>query len=157
MDYKICHEFFREKSKFLPPHLLVLIRKIISANELVSEIILISLFLFIFIPMNLGQVYINEFLASNVATNPDNHDFDDYSDWLELYNAGDEPVGLGGYFLTDNLNQPAKWLIPANTIIEAKGFLFFWADGRDDVPGKSYIGPWTTQWGPGLQERFTLY
>jgi hypothetical protein len=103
-----------------------------------------------------GQLYINEFLASNVITNPDNHDFDDYSDWLELYNDGDSTVDLGGYFLTDNLNRPGKWRIPANTVIGAKGFLFFWADGHDDVPGKTYIRPWMLQWPPNLPISYTF-
>jgi hypothetical protein len=38
-------------------------------------------------------VYINEFLASNVTTNPDIVDFDDYSDWIQL-NGDGEQLGL---------------------------------------------------------------
>ena len=37
--------------------------------------ILSTIFLLGFIQESLGQIYINEFLASNVTTNPDNHDF----------------------------------------------------------------------------------
>ena len=32
------------------------------------------------------QIYINEFLSSNVSNNADIVDFDDFSDWIELYN-----------------------------------------------------------------------
>mgnify|MGYP003325246221 CR=1 FL=1 len=39
-------------------------------------------------------VIINEFLASNVTSNPEMIDFDDYSDWIELYNMGNDPAIL---------------------------------------------------------------
>ena len=100
------------------------------------------------------QIFINEFLASNVITNPDNCDFDDYSDWLELYNAGNTVIDLGGWFLTDNLNNPTKWQIPDGTRIDSGGYLLFWADGRNEVPGKHHIRPWTVTWGQGMQETF---
>jgi len=84
------------------------------------------------------QLYINEFLASNITANPEIVDFDDYSDWLEIYNAENDSVDLGGYYLTDNLNDTTKWQIPAGTFIASKGFIRFWADGEDDVPGNLY-------------------
>ena len=36
------------------------------------------------------------------------YDFDDYSDWIELYNPGATPYSLNGFFLTDNLADPLK-------------------------------------------------
>jgi hypothetical protein len=39
-------------------------------------------------------------------------------------------VGVGGFFLTDNLNNPTRWTIPLNTTIPAGGTLLFWADGE---------------------------
>ena len=49
---------------------------------------------------NNKAILINEFLATNVSVDADIVDFDDYSDWIELYN--DEPVNvdISGYFLT---------------------------------------------------------
>ena len=84
------------------------------------------------------RIFINEFLASNVSTDADIVDFDDYSDWIELYNDEDYDVDIGGYFITDNLNNPMRWQFPSSTIIKAKGFLRLWADGHDDVPGHTY-------------------
>jgi len=84
------------------------------------------------------KIFINEFLASNVSVDADIVDFDDYSDWIELYNDENSDVDLGGYFLTDDFNQPTRWEIPSGTIIEAKGYLRFWADGYDDIPGHTY-------------------
>ena len=88
------------------------------------------------------DIYINEFLASNVSVDADIVDFDDYSDWLELYNDGDTGVDLGGYYLTDDPDRPDRWRIPENTLIPAKGFLRLWADGYDDAPGNTYWRPW---------------
>ena len=82
-------------------------------------------------------VYINEFLASNVYTNPEIADFNDFSDWLELYNAGNSDVDMGGYFITDKKAIPCKWQLPPGTVIKAHGALLIWADGYNEVPGKS--------------------
>ncbi len=100
-----------------------------------------------------NRVFINEFLASNVTTNPDMVDFGDFSDWIELYNDEDFMVDISGYYLTDDLNDVTKWKIPENTLIPSKGFFFLWADGENDIPGQNYVREWwphkipyTTQW-----------
>ncbi|MBE0535739.1 MAG: lamin tail domain-containing protein [Phycisphaerae bacterium] len=75
---------------------------------------------------------INEILARNVATEPPDPQ-GQYEDWLEIYNYGDEPVDIGGMYLTDDLNRPAMWRIPADqpeaTTIAGRGYLIIWADG----------------------------
>ncbi|MEJ2055249.1 MAG: lamin tail domain-containing protein, partial [Calditrichaceae bacterium] len=111
---------------------------------------------FIFIHVLIAQtphIYINEFLASNLTTNPDMVDFGDFSDWIELYNDEDTDVNIGGFYITDDFSLPAKWQIPPNTIIPAKGFYLIWADDFNDIPGQHYIREWwphnipyTTQW-----------
>jgi len=75
-----------------------------------------------------AQVVINEFLASNSSSIVD-PDYNENSDWVELYNAGSTAVDLGGYTLTDNLDDREKWKIPSGTQIKSKGFLLIWADG----------------------------
>ena len=55
-----------------------------------------------------AQIVINEFLASNTGSIVD-PDYQESADWLELYNAGASPVNIGGYFLTDNLNDKFIW------------------------------------------------
>ena len=98
-------------------------------------------------------IVINEFLASNVTTNPDMVDFGDFSDWIELYNNLDHEADLSGYYLTDDLNDQRKWQIPQNTVILSKDFYFLWADGENDIPGQNYLRTWwpnnisyITQW-----------
>lgn len=73
------------------------------------------------------SLYINEFMASNSTTFAD--EFGEYDDWIEIFNAGTEPVWLGDKYLSDNLNNPAKWAFP-DTTISAGGFLIVWADGQ---------------------------
>ena len=41
---------------------------------------------------------------------------------IELHNPSDSPVEIGGWFLTDNTNDPKKWRIPNETIIPAHGY-----------------------------------
>ena len=79
-----------------------------------------------------NQLLINEILVSNTATNLD-PDYSAFSDWIEIYNAADQAIDLSGFYLTDDLNDPTKWQIPSDTIIEPEGFLLFWADGQDDT------------------------
>jgi len=82
-----------------------------------------------------AEVKINEFMSFNVSTYPDMCDYDNFSDWIELYNDADEAVSLSGYYLSDNLNKPTKWEIPADAVIPANGFLIIWADEYNDKPG----------------------
>jgi parallel beta-helix repeat protein len=102
---------------------------------------IIFFFLIVFNFASAQQIYINEFMASNTTINPDIVDFDDYSDWVEIYNAENYDVDLSGYHITDNLNRPTKWQIPDGAVISAKGFIRLWADGMDDGPGSYYDRP----------------
>jgi hypothetical protein len=99
------------------------------------------------VPPLAAQPVINEFMASNLSTHPDNSDFDDYSDWIELHNPDDAEVSLAGHYLTDDLSQPFKWLIPGNSVIPANGYLMFRADGFDAAPGETRLRgyyPWAS-------------
>ncbi len=77
-----------------------------------------------------AQVVVNELLASN-AVNLADPDFQQYSDWVELYNAGGSPADLSGWHLTDNQNDPLKWTFPTGTVLPAGGFLLLWTDGEN--------------------------
>ena len=79
-----------------------------------------------------GQVVINEFSCSNM-TLTDN--FGDTPDWIELYNAGGTSVSLSGYFLSDKLSNPTKWIVPAGITIGANSFIKIWASGKNTVVG----------------------
>jgi hypothetical protein len=94
-----------------------------------------ALFFFPLIASVNAQVRITEFLADNVSTNPDMYDFDDFSDWIELHNEGSSTIDLSGYSLTGNLNNPKKSIIPSGVSIPAGGYLLFWADKHNSIPG----------------------
>jgi len=86
-----------------------------------------------------SQIYINEFLASNISATVDSSDYLTTSDWIELYNAGPEEVNLEGYSLSDNSNETKKWVIPPGVIIPPNGYFLFWADGKNKKPGDTDI------------------
>ncbi|WP_372799203.1 lamin tail domain-containing protein, partial [Pontiella sp.] len=77
-------------------------------------------------PLN---VFINEWMADNETTLADAMD-GQYDDWFEIYNPGDDPVDLGGFFLTDDLADPYQFEIPVTgtTTVPARGHLLVWAD-----------------------------
>jgi len=82
-----------------------------------------------------GQtVVINEFMAQNTYTVAD--DFNEYDDWIELYNPSSSALDVGGLYLTDNFGNPSQWRISASrpdlTTIKPGGFLLIWADGQID-------------------------
>ncbi len=82
------------------------------------------------------KLFINEFLASNDSCYYDSTTAD-YPDWIEIYNAEDEPVDIGGYYITDDLADLTAWQIPADkpdsTTIPAKGFLLLLADKNTEA------------------------
>lgn len=74
------------------------------------------------------SVCISEFVASNGTGLKDEDG--DYSDWIELHNAGTEGVNLFGWGLTDNAAKPFQWVFPSVTI-PAGGYLVVFASGKD--------------------------
>lgn len=93
-----------------------------------SGLCLLALFIHISVK---GQLFINEFVASNSAGVED-PDFSESADWIEIYNAGSSAVSLQGYYLTDNLGDPSKFKITTNIEIPAGGYQVIWADGYDN-------------------------
>jgi len=82
-------------------------------------------------PLVYGQgVVINEFLAQNAHTLAD--ESKEYDDWIELYNPTASPIDVGGFYLTDTLDNPKLWQIPTgrpqSTTIGPGGYLLIWAD-----------------------------
>jgi len=69
---------------------------------------------------------INEVLARNFTIEPPDPQ-GEYDDWIEMYNYGDDPIDIGGMYLTDDLDRSTMWQIPANqpqiTTIDGRGYL----------------------------------
>jgi hypothetical protein len=95
-------------------------------------------------------LYINEFLALNRDGLKD--EAGDEDDWIELYNAGDTDLDIGGMHLSDVLRWPSWWVIPDGTVVPAHGYAILWADDEPDE------GPLHASFGlSGEGERITLY
>ena len=75
------------------------------------------------------RVVISEFLADNGSGIRDEDGA--RSDWIELRNLGIDPVSLAGWFLTDDVTQPAQWRFPPDATLAPGGYLLVWASGKD--------------------------
>ena len=70
-----------------------------------------------------GQVVITEICPSNKTVIKDQ--FGEYEDWLELFNRGENPVNLKGYFLSDDSSFLDKWEFPLVVIPPKRTLLIF--------------------------------
>jgi len=77
---------------------------------------------------NPGEVVINELLANSPGGDPD---------WIELYNATEAAIDIGGWFLSDSNDNLFKYEIAPGTTIGPYGYLVFYEDihfGSTDDP-----------------------
>lgn len=86
----------------------------------------------------LSEIRINEVMASNTRSFADITDFEDYPDWIELHNSDTSEASIGGFFLSDDTEEPYKWQIPAGATIPASGYLLIMADGNDAAIGETH-------------------
>ncbi|HEX7072050.1 MAG TPA: CotH kinase family protein, partial [Rhodothermales bacterium] len=97
---------------------------------------LVTLLALLAVPSVHGQgLVINEVMASNHATIADEDT--EFSDWIELYNAGSGPVDLAGYGLTDDPDVPVRWRLPSVVLDPGDAFLVF-ASGKDRKGGSGF-------------------
>lgn len=85
------------------------------------------------IATEVGDLVINEFLASNDNTAADQDG--EFDDWIELYNNGEETIDITGYFLSDDVGDLMKWEFPEGTEINSHDYLTIWADNDTDQVG----------------------
>jgi len=75
-------------------------------------------------------LWINEVQPDNLAGITDDRGQRD--PWLELYNAGANPLELDGFFLANNYTNLAQWSFPTGTVINAGEFKLVFADGQSE-------------------------
>ncbi len=80
-----------------------------------------------------GDVVISEVMDNNCTAFPDENG--DCGDYIELHNRSDRDARLSGWFLSDNVEKPAKWALP-DIALPAGGYLAIHCDGegRADDP-----------------------
>ena len=81
-----------------------------------------------------AELAISEFMASNDSTIPDEDG--NFSDWIEIINEGNEPADIGGYHLTDNVDDLTQWTFP-RIIIAPKSRIIVFASGKDRTDPES--------------------
>ncbi|MDW7656971.1 MAG: CotH kinase family protein [Bacillota bacterium] len=82
-----------------------------------------------------SDLVVNEYLTRQDRM-PDSDG--DYSDWVEFFNSGTEPVSLLGCYLSDDPDDPELWAFPDLTV-EPGDYLVVWLSGKEKVyePGQS--------------------
>ena len=75
---------------------------------------------------NIGDVLINEIVASNSTSAYDSNGEND--DWVELFNTTSSALDLSGMYLSDDPINLMKWSFPIGTSIPAYGYLVVWCD-----------------------------
>ncbi len=86
------------------------------------------------VPPPAPPLYINELMALNNTTVADENG--QFSDWIELYNAGTQAIDLAGLYITNEIGVPDKHQFPAGsaeTIVEPGEFVILWADENPDA------------------------
>jgi len=83
------------------------------------------------------QLAFSDILINEVVSDNDNgyqNAFDNYTDWIELYNNGTETINLTGYFLTDDESLTSLWEFPSVSI-PSNSFLVIHASGENTTFG----------------------
>ncbi len=88
----------------------------------------------------LPDLIINEFMADNQTAYQD--ESGEFEDWIEIFNAGQQVVNLAGFYFTDDLSDPFKYMIPDNfpdqTTIHPGEYLVLFAD-QDTLLGPLHL------------------
>lgn len=80
------------------------------------------------VPLYSQQVVINEIMSLNEDVIEDADGMN--SDWIELYNPGNEVISLLGYHLSDDDDEPDKWTFPAVEMAPESHLIVF-ASGKN--------------------------
>ncbi len=77
------------------------------------------------------EVFFSEWMALNETgfTDPADGLFED---WFELFNAGTETVDLSGFLLSDDPQQPGRFVIPQGVVIGPRSYLLVIADSQPE-------------------------
>lgn len=90
-------------------------------------------------------IMINEVMTQNSTVWSD--ESGEFDDWVELYNSSENDINLSGYFLTDDIENPNAFPLPAVTL-NAGEFLIVWLDNDMEQ------GPLHATFGMGSSNNF---
>jgi len=84
-------------------------------------------------------LWLSEVEPSGAATVPDN--LGEPEPWIEIYNAGPDPLSLEDCALSDSYTNLLRWTFPAGSVIQPGHYRLIWADGE---PGEQTDTDWHT-------------
>lgn len=82
---------------------------------------------------NVGEILVNEIMASNGNTAYDSNGEND--DWIELFNTTNTAIDLSATYLSDDPSNPMMWQFPFGTTINANSTLVVWCDNDPEQSG----------------------
>jgi hypothetical protein len=85
------------------------------------------------------DVWLNEVQPENLVGVADGQG--DRDPWIEIYNSGNTPVSLDGYYLANDYTNLTQWAFPAGAVLQPGEFKVVFADGE---PGESTSAEWHT-------------
>ena len=88
-----------------------------------------------------AQLVINEGSNRNFSTIADEDN--EYKDWIELYNSGNDTVNLLNYSLTDDNTNPSKWIFPTYKLPPHQ-YKVIYCSGKDRKPISGFQHTLTT-------------
>ena len=83
-----------------------------------------------------GALRITEILAANGTGLADENG--EQNGWIEIWNAGVGSVSLLGWSLTDDSDNPRKWVLPARTLAQG-AYIVVFASGKDRKPASGNL------------------
>lgn len=76
-----------------------------------------------------SYVVITEYSTNETQTLTDKDG--DFVSWVELYNKGENEIDISGYFLSDDDDEPEKWMFPSGSKIKKDSYLVVFLSGKD--------------------------
>lgn len=97
-------------------------------SAIIHRLIIVLLCLFCARQVCGQDIVINELMTDNNTTIQDKDG--DYSDWIEFYNRSSHTVSLLNHHLSDDIQEPDKWVFP-DISIPPYGYLLVFASGKN--------------------------
>ena len=93
-------------------------------------------------------IHLSEVLFRNTYSVIDS--YGDHSDFAELFNAGQEPVDLSDYYLSDTFDSPLKWQCP-KVVLDPGEYVLIFLSGKSSANGEFHASFSLSSADDGLQ------
>ena len=84
------------------------------------------------------DIKINEICSNNENILKDS--YGNYSDWIEIFNSGENRIDISGYGISDNEGNLFKFIFPLNTVIESGEYLLIFASKENSTSTELHTG-----------------